>query len=68
MKELWKNLWKQYKTEWKALWDEYKSIIITTGPRFNKTVSMEEFKGIEDIRSSIFTGKLNYVYCDRCKG
>lgn len=45
-----------------------KSIIITTGPRFNKTVSMEEFKGIEDIRSSIFTGKLNYVYCDRCKG
>lgn len=28
MKELWKNLWKQYKTEWKALWDEYKSIII----------------------------------------
>ena len=28
MKELWKNLWEQYKTEWKALWDEYKSIII----------------------------------------
>lgn len=48
--------------------DIMKSIIITTGPRFNKNSSMEEFKGIEDIRSSIFAGKLNYVYCDRCKG
>ena len=28
MKELWKNLLEQYKTEWKALFDEYKSIII----------------------------------------
>lgn len=28
MKELWKNLWEQYKTEWKALWNTYKTVII----------------------------------------
>lgn len=47
--------------------DIMRSIIITTGPRFNKTVSRKEFKDVEEVRNSIFTGKLKYVYCDKCK-
>lgn len=47
--------------------DIMKSIIVTTGPRFNKSISKEEFGEVADVRTSIFAGKLNYVYCDRCK-
>lgn len=42
------------------------SIVITTGPRFKNSISNEQFKDVADIRKSIFAGKLNYVYCDRC--
>lgn len=48
--------------------DIMRSIIITTGPRFNKYTSIKEFDNVSDIRPSIFTGKLNYVYCDKCRG
>lgn len=44
-----------------------KSIVITTGPRFNKAISKTDLPGVSDIRESIFKGKLNYVYCDRCR-
>lgn len=47
--------------------DIMKNIIITTGLRFNKSISMGEFDDVTDVRTSIFAGKLKYVYCDRCK-
>ena len=42
------------------------SIVITTGPRFNKNISKDQFKDVAYIKESIFAGKLNYLYCDRC--
>ena len=45
----------------------YKNMIITTGPRFDKLLSSHEFGGIAGIKKSIFTDKLKYVYCDKCK-
>lgn len=47
--------------------DIMKNIIITTGPRFDKTILNKEFGSVAAIRSSIFSGKLNYVYCDKCR-
>lgn len=44
-----------------------RSIVITTGPRFNTDISTTDFSEIMCIRKSIFAGKLNYVYCDSCK-
>ncbi len=44
-----------------------KNIVITTGPRFKGPISELELEGVAEIRKSIFTGKLNYVYCDKCK-
>lgn len=44
-----------------------KGIIITTGPRFNKMISSKEFADDIKMKKSIFAGKLNYVYCDKCK-
>ena len=46
--------------------DVMKSIIITTGPRFNKSIG-KEFGDISEVRTSIYNGKLNYVYCDTCR-
>lgn len=47
--------------------DVIDSIVVTTGPRFDK-----KFLDIVSLKSthvekSIFDGKLNYIYCDRCK-
>lgn len=44
-----------------------RSMIITTGPRFNGVISAKDYSEVADINESIFAGKLNYVYCDRCK-
>lgn len=46
--------------------DIYRQIIITTGPRFNHKENDLKTLGEHEIVSSIFTGKLNYVYCDKC--
>ncbi len=43
------------------------NMIITTSPRFDQKINPKDFDGVADIKSSIFTGKLNYIYCDRCK-
>ena len=48
--------------------DVMKSIVITTGPRFNKPIKKSDFKTVSDVKSSIFAGKLKYVYCDTCRG
>ena len=52
MKELWKNLWEQYKTEWKALWDEYKTII---GP-FVKGTFAYAWKIVSGIITILYNG------------
>lgn len=44
-----------------------KSIVITTGPRFNKPIKKSDFKNVSNVKSSIFAGKLKYVYCDTCR-
>ena len=43
-----------------------KSIVITTGPRFNKSIIKEELAGIALINKSSFTNKLRSIYCDKC--
>lgn len=47
--------------------DVMKSIVITTGPRFNKPIKKSDYKIVSDVKSSIFAGKLKYVYCDTCR-
>ncbi len=47
--------------------DIMKRIVITTGPRFRNYSKTKEFGNVPDVRTSIFTGKLNYVYCDKCR-
>ncbi|XME01961.1 DUF2971 domain-containing protein [Lachnospiraceae bacterium C1.1] len=44
-----------------------KNIIVTTGPRFSGEINKKIIPDVLDIRSSIYKGKLNYVYCDSCK-
>ena len=46
--------------------DVLDSIVITTGPRFNKPIKIKEFRNVSDVRTSIYAGKLKYVYCDKC--
>ena len=47
--------------------DVMKSIVITTGPRFNKPIKKTDFEKASYVKSSIFTGKLKHVYCDTCR-
>ena len=42
------------------------SIVITTGPRFDNYLIRKEFVKPVKIENSLYDGKLNYIYCDRC--
>ena len=42
------------------------SIVITTGPRFAKQSINKRSVRPVSIEKSLFDGKLNYIYCDRC--
>ncbi len=42
------------------------SLIVTTGPRFDEKVTGTDIKRATRVEKSIFDGKLNYIYCDRC--
>lgn len=44
-----------------------KSIVITTGPRFKNFIPDEEVADIKGKKQSTFKGKLNYIYCDKCR-
>ncbi len=44
----------------------FEEMIITTGPRFPENYDLSDIKKNHEIRKSIYAGKLNYVYCDKC--
>ena len=46
--------------------DIFSEMIITTGPRFSPKYDLNNIKKDHEVKKSIYSGKLKYIYCDKC--